>query len=173
MLDQTELLSNIALYDQQYSVGADLRQILLPSKSAILEVCGWTEEAMDQLVIDCAHRCSLPKFKIEDIVTTYIKNTYGFEYKRHFEKMIVSVIGTRVFHEIESNTDPALLGPFQGALSILRPLRNHYAHTHFNPAAPYPRGMTTVPTPSIMRSHALDIAKGLLAIETELIHRGL
>lgn len=147
---------------------ADTRQKLIFSKIAILDVCGWVEEAMDQLVLDAAIRACLSNKRLTTIKERYIKNTYGFQYSKHFEKMMIAVVGYRILEKIEASK-AAEINTLDGTLSQLTPLRNHYAHTHFNLNAPYPPGFSSIPTPSVMKTHAISAIQGLSAIEAELI----
>jgi hypothetical protein len=169
MLSDSELLANLAHYEEIYNSSSfDLRITLLCSKSSILEVCGWVEQAMDLLVTESASRCGLSNSRITWIQDNYIKRNYGFAYKKHFEKMITSVVGYAMLEKAEMNAGGAFI-TMVGVLNTLTPLRNHYAHTHFELMCPYPKNLTVVPAPSTMKSHAANTFAGLKALEDQLI----
>lgn len=170
MLSTQELLANLTYHESVYNnSGADLRMALLSSKSSILEVCGWVEQAMDQIVIDCSTRCKLSPTRHESVKKKYIEKTYGFHYENHFEKMLIAVVGYKRLEAIE-NVVP--VNNLQSILKNLTKLRNHYAHTHFDLGNPFPATLTSIPTPSIMKNDAQSAATSLMQIENALINSG-
>lgn len=177
MYSNLELTANLAYYEARYyeatynSSAQDLRTMLLCSKASILEVCGWVEEVMDLLVREAAQRCSLSAARLKWIDTEYVRPTYGFSYQKHFEKMIVSVVGYRVLETAEGNVG-AELPVMNGSLTFLTPLRNYYAHTHFNLTNPFPKDMSSIPAPTATTQHAYNVVAGLTALENQLIVLG-
>lgn len=168
MLSDNEVNDNLAYYIAQYNISStNQRAMLLYSKSSILEVCGWVEEAMDKLVLDSAVRCRLSNARVKAIEEKYVNKTYGFSYKNHFEKMIVSVLGYQVLQVAEVKC-VRYLASMHGSLNELTPLRSYYAHTHFDLISPYPGTRTNIPTPSIMQNHLNNIQLGLTELESEL-----
>lgn len=169
MLSDLELQNNLAYHQQVYAnCNYDPRITQLSSKSSILEVCGWVEQAMDLLVRDTANRCKLSPKYILLVDKKYIEKTFGFEYRRHFEKMLIAVVGYRVLETAETHAGNDLI-KMESVLSDLSKLRNHYAHTHFDVNNPAPQGYSSIPTPTIMINHAEIAARGLLALESSLI----
>ena len=169
MLSTAELIQNITVYQGHYGAAQSLRELLLPSKAALLDVCGWLEEAMDRVVIDCANRCSLSAIRLQSIQRDYVRRTHGFEYERHFEKMLIAVIGFRVLEQAETQIGATTLTPFTSAISSLVPLRNHYAHTHLDTAQPYPQNVTSIPAPSALVPFVTQAEAALLALENALL----
>lgn len=168
MLAYAELFFNLGEYENTYNNATGVvRTQLLASKSSILEVCGWVEQAMDLLVRDCATRCVISTDRIQILEKDYIKKTSGFSYQDHFAKMMVAVVGYRILEKAELNSG-ALFTAMCGALTYLTPFRNHYAHTHLDTANPYPNGQTSICSPTVMRNHAQTTIDGLLALEKEL-----
>ena len=172
MLSAVELIENLDYYDAVYSnASGNIRPMLLASKASILEVCGWVEQAMDGLVADTGVRCALSQIRNDQVKRKYIEKTYGFVYEQHFERMLISVVGYRILEKVEATAGQAL-STMTGTLSSLSPLRNHYAHTHFDSNSPYPKNMTGIPAPTLMRQYANDASAGLSAIENALIALG-
>jgi hypothetical protein len=169
MLSTVDLRQNINVYQAHYNTASDLRGLLLPSKSALLDVCGWIEEAMDSVVIDSANRCSLSGTRVEKIRSHYVKNTSGFKYDNHFEKMLTAVTGFKVLEQAEAQMGATTLTPFTATLSSLIKLRNHYAHTHLNIAQPYPDSVTQIPAPSGLVPYVNQAEAALVALENALI----
>ena len=168
MLPVIQLLRNLKVYENSYTlVTGNLRAELLISKLAILDVCGWVEEAMDELVNDSAVRSNLTLKRISTVKLKIVKRTYGFHYENHFEKMLISIIGFKNLEIIE-NAIPNEIAIFDSNLSQLNTLRNHYAHTHLDVNSPYPDGHNQIPKPSKMKKYAIDILKALKMIEAEL-----
>ncbi len=168
MLSTAELINNINVYQRQYSAAQDLREMLLPSKAALLEVCGWLEQAMDSLVLDCAIRCQLSETRQRSIQNNYVNKTYGFDYQRHFEKMLAAVVGFKVLEQAERQIDANILTPFISAITSLVPLRNHYAHTHLDATQPYPRNIIAIPSPSSLIQYVTQAESALLSLERTL-----
>lgn len=172
MLEDTELMANLAYHEQTYNSSThDLRIMLLCSKASILEVCGWIEQAMDLVVSDTAQRCVLSPARIKLIGDNYIDRTYGLSYEKHFEKMMISVVGYRVLEAAEHQAGNAI-PVMTGALTFLTKLRNYYAHTHFNMSNPFPKNMNAVPAPTTTRAYAQTAIAGLTALEQGLISLG-
>jgi hypothetical protein len=172
MLSDAALKVNLQYYEGIYNAAPhDLRVMLLASKASILEVCGWVEQAMDHLVFEAANRCSLSRKRIDWLKESYINKTYGFTYQNHFEKMIVAVVGYRILEQAEVNAG-GVVPTMNGSLSQLTPLRNHYAHTHFDLANPFPKNMSAIPAPTTMSSHAQKAVDGLTELENQLIALG-
>lgn len=169
MLSTAELLQNINVYQRYYNAAQDMRELLLPSKAALLDVCGWLEEAMDRVVIDCANRCNLSALRLQSIQRDYVRRTHGFEYERHFEKMISAVVGFKVLEQAETQIGATTLTPFTAAISSLVPLRNHYAHTHLDTAQPYPQNVTSIPAPSALVPFVTQAEAAPWSLENALI----
>lgn len=128
MIIKTEIEQNLNLIEAKFSAAADV-EALLYAKMALLELCGWIEISMDDLVRRCAnHTLKTDRYKnfIEDPI---IKNNYGFEYKKHFRFMICNIVGLMNFEKIERNFDDAKLARFKGALGGLKLPRDSEAHT--------------------------------------------
>jgi len=170
MLSTVELLQNISVYQGYFNAAQNLRELLLPSKAALLDVCGWLEEAMDRLVIDCANRCNLSSSRLQSIKRDYVRRTSGFDYERHFEKMLTAVVGFKVLEQAESQIGATTLTPFTSAISSLVPLRNHYAHTHLDTAQPYPQNITSIPSPSALVPFVNQAEAALKSLESALLN---
>lgn len=61
------------------------------SKMALMELCGWLEQTMDSMILSYV----TPKLTIPTNISQLsdiIKFTHGFQYEKHFRKMLVQFI---------------------------------------------------------------------------------
>ena len=56
MIARSYILTNLKTLDRKYNRATSTRDSLFYSKLAILELCGWIEESMDDIVLRCACR---------------------------------------------------------------------------------------------------------------------
>ena len=172
MFSQVQLLQTLDYHGKVFSeLSSTNRIVLLASKASILEVCGWVEQAMDFVVQECANRSGLSEKRLKSVDEKYVKTTYGLHYDKHFEKMLIAVVGFKILEKIEATVPAEVIG-LKNLLGDLTVLRNYYAHTHFDEAKPYPDGRLSIPNPSVMRAHAIQANLGLTAIENQLIAKG-
>ncbi|MDO8812972.1 MAG: hypothetical protein Q7J38_13225 [Gallionella sp.] len=82
------------------SIGND-RTVLL-SKLAILELCGWIEEAFDELIrgVD-GSTINDSEWVHENVIT----KTSGFNYINHFRPMLVKLIGEVLTRRVEADME--------------------------------------------------------------------
>ena len=83
--------------------------------------------------------------------------------------MLSGVVGFKVLEQAEKQIGATTLAPFTAAISSLVPLRNHYAHTHFDMAQPYPQSVTSIPAPSALVPFVTQAETALLALENSLL----
>lgn len=83
------------------------------SKLAILEYCGWLEEAFDNIVKRSVKgKLKTPPFK-QMLEVSIIGNNHGFQYKEHFRPMLTRTIGIVAMEKVERFLNR------NGSLSIL------------------------------------------------------
>lgn len=124
------------------------------SKFATLELCGWLETRIDEMMEKVGEQYGLEVTWVKSNVT---KRISGFTYPDHIRKMLVSIVGEVGLRKVES----ALEGEFPGALqfltselAILTKARNHFAHT--DSAVPLPQQVSLDgPSVSINRYQVL------------------
>jgi len=167
MFSSRDLRANLKTLDALFAAETDQRKARLFAKLAVFELCGWTEEAVDALVVDSANRCLKTKQHQKD-VQGHLKRLYGFDYLDHFKPILARVIGLYGFEHLEarlSTKRPSALPKLQAALSQLKPVRDSIAHTHSTAAA-------TVPAPSLVISLRRDIELGLKLLRSEMRSSG-
>jgi hypothetical protein len=106
------------------------------SKLAILELCGWIEESMDDIIMRCADRNIKETKNIDHVKSQIVAPTYGFEYHRHFRRMLIQLIGLVNVERIERTVDPIKRDRLKSTLSSLKKVRDPEAHTHIKGVTP-------------------------------------
>jgi hypothetical protein len=101
----------------------------LLSKLATLELCGWLEGWMDELIIQLSREC----LKDDDWVTSnVIKRTHGFDYVSHLRPMFCKILGEHLTRVLELEYDKANPGDLDRIKSTLKALwkqRCEFAHS--------------------------------------------
>jgi len=130
MVGKTSILENLKRLETLYneSVTSE-KKCLFYSKLAILELCGWIEESMDDIVRKCANR-KLKENANQEHIDNTIKLTYGFVYDKHFRKMLIELIGLINVERLEMRIDKAKFQNMKSTLGLLRSFRDIEAHTH-------------------------------------------
>lgn len=144
-----------------YQGSSSIEGGLLYSKMAMLELCGWIEMSMDDIVLNAAQQL-IRDTKHLKYFKSVVQKVSGFEYQKHFRHMVITLIGLQGVETMEKNADPLLFLPMQAAFSTLRPHRNKHAHE-------YIKGATLrLDAPSISISRLHVIHAGLVDIEKVL-----
>ena len=144
-----------------------MRNGLFYSKLAIIEFCGWIEISMDDIVKRCANRNLRNSANKTYIEKDIIKRTYGFEYDKHFRKMLIQVIGLKHVERIENRSDSVKLQRLQSALSALKGSRDSLAHTYVKGTA------ITLDAPSVTKARFTNVYEGLIELERVMSILGL
>jgi hypothetical protein len=123
-LKRLETLYNLS------AVNSDIEHQNFYSKLAILECAGWVEDCMDLIAQKHVTRGHVRNRATQDHIKYIVDHTYGFEYERHFKRMLCQIIGVVKFYKIEKSIDSIILSTFTGALDSLKVLRDGHAHTY-------------------------------------------
>lgn len=157
MLPTAEIDQRLLEIDGSYQSETDPIKALMWAKLACLEVSGWTEECIDKIVSDYLDlKNPVSKQKVMD----KLKNTWGFRYSKEFRSIMVEMIGSILFDQIESRISLECQ-QLQSALSDLKNSRDVSAHT-------YTKQNTSIDAPSKMINLLGKISAGLAAFEIEL-----
>lgn len=162
MIAKTYIIENLRSLNALFVGSTSAKKGLLYSKLAIIEFCGWIEMSMDDIVKRCATRnLSLPKNR-KAVQNDIIDKTYGFEYERHFRKMLTHVVGLKNVEQIERRSDPMKLQRLKSALGALKQSRDSLAHTYLKDTA------ITLDAPSVTKARFTDVYDGLVELERVL-----
>ena len=159
-----DIPKNIDDLDQLYnnSWRSNRRQFFY-AKLAVLEVCGWIEEIMDNIVTDCSSRkVAIPSNQTE--INAMIRRNYGFEYDRHFRKMLITIVGISKIERVETYlSTTGQLSILQSKLGNLKTFRNSFAHTSTQVGR-----IPTYNAPSLTKRDFLDVYNALREYEKAL-----
>lgn len=161
MIAKTHISGTLAQIDTLYSKSTKPRDHLFYSKLAVLELCGWIEESMDDIVRKCGNRClrnpATRKFLEEDV----IEPNFGFGYSTHFSKMLRQVLGLVNLERLERRLDPVKFARLRSTLGLLKVRRDAEAHTHL-------KGIKLLDAPAVTKVNFQIVYDGLKDIEDAL-----
>lgn len=159
MIARSYIHSNLELIDRKFRSAKSSTEALLLSKLAILELCGWIEESMDDIILRCSVRHLKESNNRKYCETDVVKKTFGFEYARHFRLMMTRLLGLIAVERIEAKVDPTKKATMLAALAALRMQRNTEAHT-------YLKGTTrTINAPSVTLAQLTPLYEGLFEFD--------
>lgn len=159
MVWKRDVENNIQILEGEYNSARSIRKKFLFSKLAVMELGGWTEESIDEIVENIYER-KLSSGNNKKYINEKIKLIHGFKYN-NFREAIVCLVGIINFDKIEKLVDPKVYNPFQSELNNLWQVRGEYAHTHS-------RVKALRYTPSVVRNSYKIIFNGLNEIEKVL-----
>ena len=159
MINKAQIEKNLAQIKVLYQNNLGNKEAHYYSKLAILEVCGWIEESIDNIVNGCANK-KLTETKNVKFIEDIVNHSYSFEYERHFRNLLVQVFGIINVEKIESSLDGVKFDLMKSSLGTLKKYRDTHAHT-------YTKGVTTtIYAPSSTESHFKNVYIGLKDVES-------
>ena len=159
MIAKSYILNNLQALDRNYRKAKSAKAAQFSSKLAILELCGWIEESMDDIVLRCARRNLVDVANRTYCEKEIVKRTYGFDYHNNFRLMLIKVLGLIAVEKLERGIDATIHGRMKSALSTLKQQRDSEAHTHL-------KGITrTINAPSVTIAQFRPVYDGLVAID--------
>ena len=162
MVTKSYIQRNLRRINRLYNVPCSPEEALLLSKLATLELCGWIEVSMDDIVIRMAKRLLSDPVDRATYESEFVNRVHGFDYQIHFRRLLMGLIGLQGVVLMEGGVDPSLFAPMRGALSSLKPLRDSHAHT-------YLKGSTLkLDAPSVSLARFSVLYAGLKNVETVL-----
>ncbi|KRD59944.1 hypothetical protein ASE40_12740 [Flavobacterium sp. Root935] len=131
MVAKSYIESTLKELDKLYNNSTSQKKAIYYSKLAVLELCGWIEESVDEIILRHANRnlksSTCKTFCQEKI----IKPNYGFQYNDNIRPMLTKLIGLinleNIEHELEKTAQITLLKSNLGTLKLVR---NEAAHTY-------------------------------------------
>jgi hypothetical protein len=94
----------------------DIVRTKLLSKLAIIELCGWLEEWMDDFIREIDTLTIVdPKW----VQSNLIDRTNGFHYDKHFRPMVCGMVGEHLVRKIEDDFEQNGGGDFESLKSTL------------------------------------------------------
>jgi hypothetical protein len=147
--------------NHKFNLSRSNKEALFFAKMAIIELCGWIEESMDDIILRCAIRNLKESSNINFIKNKVVNRTYGFRYNKHFRKMIISVIGLIAYEKLEKSIDQTKFDGLRTELRNLATRRNEEAHTHI-------KITRNINAPSLTLAQFRIIYDGLIEIDHKL-----
>lgn len=162
MIAKSYIEKNLRQIEGLYHGSASVQKGLYYSKLGLLELCGWIEMSMDDVILRLAKRTLRNSQHLKYLKNDVVRRTSGFEYQKHFRRMLEAVIGLSGVERMEKRVDPRLFQPMVAALESLKPFRDEQAHQ-------YIKGTTrAIDAPSVTRSRFYVIFNGLKNVDNVL-----
>lgn len=130
MVTLSTIQANLKSLDRKYNKATSIKDSLFYSKLALLELCGWIEESMDDIIRRHAGRHLTKKCNLDHVKTQIIKRTNSFDYHQNFRNMLIRLIGIIGVEQLETRLDQHKLQVFTATLATLKQARDSEAHTH-------------------------------------------
>jgi len=155
MIVKKHILTNLNALNRSYKKASSQRESYFCSKLAILELCGWIEKSMDDVVLRCAYRHLKNHANVNFISDEIVKRTYGFDYERHFRRMLIHLLGLINVEKVKKRVDQKKQAQLKVTLAALTTVRNSQAHTHTKGT------MQSINAPSVTLSQIPPLYDGL------------
>lgn len=148
--------------DSRFRKESSAKNSLYFSKLAVLELCGWIEESMDDVILRSANRILKDPANLKFVRDEIIKRNYGFDYRQHFRRMLIQLAGVANVERIELLVDPGKKAALISTLATLKTIRDAEAHTHLKVFA------RRIDAPSVTLSRFPPVYDGLKDYEATL-----
>lgn len=162
MIAKSYILKDLKTIDSLYRKATSSKKHLFYSKLAVIELCGWIEMSMDDIVLACAKRHVKVSSNMNWVKNDLVKRVHGFTYDGHFRGMLRGYLGIACLELLESKLDTSKFVKMKSQLDALVVIRNPAAHTHLKGTA------ITIDAPSLTLGRFNELYEGLLDIDTIL-----
>jgi len=162
MIAKSYIESNLKEIDRLYNNTTSLKKANYYSKLAILELCGWIETAIDEIILAYAKK-KLKDTDNKKFVKERVKKNYGFDYNNNLKPLFYMIIGIVNYEKIEKKLERhSKITILKSTLETLKVSRNNAAHT-------YSKGTTTTfNAPSLILIEYNKIYPIILELATEI-----
>lgn len=159
MIAKTYILENLGQLNSRFLRTSKPKDGIYFSKLAVLELCGWIEMSMDDIVLrTCQKRLSDPR-NLKYVEKDVIARTYGFQYQLHWRNMLIRTLGIVRVEKIERAVNQQKRVNLESELGNLATIRNSLAHT-------YVRGtQVQIDAPSVTMDRFTHLHDGLKEFE--------
>lgn len=108
MIDYDSIYGTLSKLDREYNLkqsDPDFQMPVLISKLAVLELCGWIEMSLDQVLNDYISKLSLND-DIKKKLDAIIKHNHGFSFDNNIFPLFCGVLGVKMVADLfDSMTD--------------------------------------------------------------------
>lgn len=129
MIKKLNIHNNIDSIDKLFNQTRSKKELFFYSKLAILELCGWIEITMDDIILNYSNKKLLVSSN-KTLVEKNVKRLYSFDYDK-FRDLATDLVGLVRVEKLETKLD--LTGSLQilrTTLGNLKTKRDSLAHTH-------------------------------------------
>jgi len=162
MVDYVSIENTLNKLDGLYNSSLDTQMVILYSKLAVLELCGWIETSVDIVLFEYVDT-HIVNIENKNKINGIIKKNHGFDYKSNIFPLFCSVIG---INNLENILDKITDTDLQNLISLSDTYtqeRNKAAHTDT------PNGTTrTYSAPSNVIIDFRKIKNSIVVIESEI-----
>lgn len=159
MVVKKHILLTLEELNRKYNTSSSGLEKVLYSKLAILELCGWVEQSMDDVIYYAANKNIKVSENIDYVEAKIVKPNWGFIYDSNFRRMLISLFGLIAIEKMERKLNSSIHANMVSSLNSLNSIRRRLAHTHV-------KGMTaTIHSPSITITYLRPVYDGLKDIE--------
>lgn len=131
MIAKSYIEKSLQELDILYNQATSQKKSIYFSKLALIELCGWIEETLDDIIIRHANRNLKEQINKTYCKKQIVKPNYGFEYERNLRPMLIKLIGLINIEKMEKSLEKtAQITLLTTYLQNLKTTRNDAAHTH-------------------------------------------
>jgi len=158
MIAKSYIQKNLKQLEARFSKAKTPKDNLYFSKLAVMELCGWVEVSLDDVVERIIQQKLKETKNKRDFSRDVIKRNWGFKYE-NFRRMLTQAVGIIVVERIEKKVDQNVSAQFQSGLGNLTTARNSIAHTYI------PGMQATIDAPSVTMARFNHLYDGLKEFE--------
>lgn len=130
MISKSYIQQTLNELDKLYAESTSQKKTIYFSKLALIELCGWVEVTIDDMLLRCAKR----KLKEKSFVENYeglIDKNYGFQYLTNVRPLLIELLGLVGVEKIEKKLEKkAHITLLKTSLGNIKTSRNEAAHTY-------------------------------------------
>jgi len=117
--------------DKLYNSAPSQKKAIYYSKLSLLELCGWIEQSMDNIILYYANHKLKDQSNKKYLSKQIIGKIYGFTYDDHFRKMLIQTLGIISLEKFEIKLERrSVITQIKSILTNLKTKRDAAAHTH-------------------------------------------
>ena len=133
MVNKSMIVRNLNELNRRYLISLSDRNPRISmyySKLCVIELCGWIELTMDDMIKECANKYMQNGRNIDYVENAVVRGTHSFSYKDHFRRMLIQTIGIINVERLENNLDTHKFELLKSGLGSLKQERNRDAHSY-------------------------------------------
>ena len=101
--------------DKLYNNATSQKKAIYFSKLAVIELCGWIEETLDDIIIKHGNRNLKTVENKNYCLNKIVSSNYGFQYNNNIRPMLINLLGLIQLEKFETGGNEAGMGDGQQA----------------------------------------------------------